>query len=66
MDEQASDTPLAEQTFPITVDLKLRADNQVYIRGAGLDVEMAADVDVRRPPVGPVIDWRGDSRARRI
>ena len=50
MDETESETvesELAEQTFPFTVDLQLVAPNQVYIQGAGLDVEMTADVNVK-------------------
>ena len=36
-----------ERTFPVTIDLKLKAPNKAYIQGMGLDVEMSADIAVR-------------------
>lgn len=46
-EEKIEDDAPAERAFPVLIDLRVSAPNQAYIQGAGLDVEMSADVRVK-------------------
>jgi translocation and assembly module TamB len=43
---------------PIALDVRIRAPNQVFVRGRGLDVELALDATVRGTVADPDLDGR--------
>ena len=50
IEEVVAEEDLSERAFPVLIDLRVRAPNQTFIRGAGLDVEMSADVQIKGRP----------------